>query len=185
MYCTQKWVNKTRDATYYDFVVKVRGLQWHEAIYTLPNENFEYGYPHSNALLTFFLSTNLQFANYVICKKKLTIILLIALSIKCLLLDTSAVCIQMHSRLIFHRSKHYEPWSDCSFRSSLIWVHIVCNIGHQNTKPEERADDDRHEYWQKGSKKVLFVWFDSLCPINNLSVKQGRLFFGWTSTMLG
>ena len=23
--------------------------------YTSPNENFEYGYPHSNALLTFFL----------------------------------------------------------------------------------------------------------------------------------
>ena len=23
-------------------------------------------------------------------------------------------------------SKHYKPWSDCSFRSSLIWVHSVC-----------------------------------------------------------
>ena len=34
--------------------------------------------------------------------------------------------------------------------SNLIWVHIVCNIGHKNTKPEERADDDHHEYWQKG-----------------------------------
>ena len=31
----------------------------------------------------------------------------------------------------------------------------------------------------------LFVWFDSLCPINNLSVKQGRVFLGWTSTKLG
>ena len=30
-----------------------------------------------------------------------------------------------------------------------------------------------------------FVWFDSLRPINNLSVKQGRLFLGWTSTKLG
>ena len=28
----------------------------------------------------------------------------------------------------------------------------------------------------------LFVWFDSLCPINNLSVKQGRVFLDWTST---
>ena len=30
----------------------------------------------------------------------------------------------------------------------------------------------------------LFVWFDSLRPINNLSVKQGRVFLGWTSTKL-
>ena len=28
----------------------------------------------------------------------------------------------------------------------------------------------------------LFVWFDSLRPINNRSVKQGRVFLGWTST---
>ena len=31
----------------------------------------------------------------------------------------------------------------------------------------------------------LFVWFDSLRHINNLSVKQGRVFQGWTSTKLG
>ena len=31
----------------------------------------------------------------------------------------------------------------------------------------------------------LFAWFDSLRPINNLSVKQGRVFLGWTSTKLG
>ena len=31
----------------------------------------------------------------------------------------------------------------------------------------------------------LFVWFDSLRPINNLSVKKGRVFLGWTSTKLG
>ena len=30
-----------------------------------------------------------------------------------------------------------------------------------------------------------FVWFDSLHPINNLSVKQGPVFLGWTSTKLG
>ena len=28
----------------------------------------------------------------------------------------------------------------------------------------------------------LFVWFDSLRSINNLSVKQGRVFLGWTSS---
>ena len=31
----------------------------------------------------------------------------------------------------------------------------------------------------------LFVWFDSLRPINNLSIKQGQVFLGWTSTKLG
>ena len=30
----------------------------------------------------------------------------------------------------------------------------------------------------------LFVWLDSLHPINNLSVKQGQVFLGWTSTKL-
>ena len=31
----------------------------------------------------------------------------------------------------------------------------------------------------------LFVWFDSLRPIKNISVKQGQVFLGWTSTKLG
>ena len=31
----------------------------------------------------------------------------------------------------------------------------------------------------------LFVWFVSLRPINNLSVKQRRVFLSWTSTKLG
>ena len=31
----------------------------------------------------------------------------------------------------------------------------------------------------------LFVWFDSLRPINNLSVIKGWIFLGWTSTKLG
>ena len=34
-------------------------------------------------------------------------------------------------------------------------------------------------------EECLFVWFDSLRPINNLSVNQGRVFLGWTSTKLG
>ena len=40
-----------------------------------------------------------------------------------------------------HESKHYEPRSDCSLRSSLIGVHIVCNIGYQSTQAYERADN--------------------------------------------
>ena len=31
----------------------------------------------------------------------------------------------------------------------------------------------------------LFAWFDSLRPINNISVIKGRVFLGWTSTKLG
>ena len=31
----------------------------------------------------------------------------------------------------------------------------------------------------------VFVCFDSLRPINNLSAKQGRVLLGWTSTKLG
>ena len=31
----------------------------------------------------------------------------------------------------------------------------------------------------------LFVWFDSLRPINNLSVIKGQVFLDWTSTKLG
>ena len=34
-------------------------------------------------------------------------------------------------------------------------------------------------------RQTLFVWFDSLHPINNLSVIKGRIFLGWTSTKLG
>ena len=32
---------------------------------------------------------------------------------------------------------------------------------------------------------VLFVWFDSLRPITNLSAIKGQVFLGWTSTKLG
>ena len=35
------------------------------------------------------------------------------------------------------------------------------------------------------TKSGYFVWFDFLCPINNLSVIKGRVFLGWTSTKLG
>ena len=39
--------------------------------------------------------------------------------------------------------------------------------------------------WNGMQILFLFVWFDYLRPINNLSVKQGRVFVGWTSTKLG
>ena len=41
-----------------------------------------------------------------------------------------------------------------------------------------------HDVWRNFRPLSLFVWYDSLRPINNLSVKQGRVFLGWTSTKL-
>ena len=38
---------------------------------------------------------------------------------------------------------------------------------------------------EKEQKYRDFVWFDSLRPINNISVKQERVFLSWTSTKLG
>ena len=35
------------------------------------------------------------------------------------------------------------------------------------------------------SECLIFVWFDSLRPINNLSFIKGLVFLGWTSTKLG
>ena len=42
-----------------------RDLQTYIRRYTSPNENFEYGYPHSNALLTFSLQKNSE--NVLFC----------------------------------------------------------------------------------------------------------------------
>ena len=39
--------------------------------------------------------------------------------------------------------------------------------------------------WAQLLLQFYFVWFDSLRPINNLSVIKGRVFLGWTSTKLG
>ena len=44
-------------------------------------------------------------------------------------------------------SKHYEARSDCSQGSSLIWVHIVCNIGHQSV--DQWAADNCCEQGEK------------------------------------
>ena len=38
---------------------------------------------------------------------------------------------------------------------------------------------------ENGCGTNVFAWFDSLHPINNLLVEQGRVLLGWTSTKLG
>ena len=39
--------------------------------------------------------------------------------------------------------------------------------------------------WLEKVHAFLFVWFDSLHPINNLSDIKGRVYLGWTSAKLG
>ena len=44
--------------------------------------------------------------------------------------------------------------------------------------------DEENVRYQRNMELFSFVWFDSLSPINNFSVKQGQVFLGWTSTKL-
>ena len=53
----------------------------------------------------------------------------------CLLIYSIAV----QSRL-YHGSKHYDSIITQLPRSSLIWVHIVCNIGYFRSESDERED---------------------------------------------
>ena len=59
------------------------------------------------------------------------------------------------------------------------------NMGFNLTKPKLGLDLFAWRYTGKCYRFVLFVWFDPLPPINNLSVMQGRVFLDWTSTKLG
>ena len=53
---------------------------------------------------------------------------------------TSVAYIQkIHSGMFSIRRKHYKPRSECFYWSSLNWVQIVCNIGHQSVNLDERA----------------------------------------------
>ena len=56
--------------------------------------------------------------------------------------------------------------------SSLIWFHIVCNVGHQSTKTEERADDKT--VMKSRKRDDLFVCFVALRPKSTAMVIAGR-----------
>ena len=58
-------------------------------------------------------------------------------------------------------------------RATRMWGCEVC---------QDKARPSKYSAWQGLS---LFVWFDSLRPINNLSAILGQVFLGWTSTKLG
>ena len=67
----------------------------------------------------------------------------------------------------------------CSFfmTNSLIFMKFIKNLFCLHPF---------HPYSGLGKSCIcLFVWFDSLRPINNLSVIKGWIFLGWTSTKLG
>ena len=66
---------------------------------------------------------------------------------------------------------HEENWANCPFKRKL---YVNCKqmmfSFHKKNRP---------------LIYICFVWFDSLRPINNLSIIKGRVFLGWTSTKLG
>ena len=41
--------------------------------------------------------------------------------------------------LLTYRSKQRRPRTDCSYRSSLIWVHTVCHRGFLNISADEKS----------------------------------------------
>ena len=64
-------------------------------------------------------------------------------------------------------------------------VPNIFNIEYRQSESWEIAADITGMFVRRNVPYLVFVWFDSLCPINNLSVKQGRIFLGLTSTKLG
>ena len=74
-----------------------------------------------------------------------------------------------------------------NFRASVIYIYTNPMIMYELMRIRTVAmlyDHNSHTE-QTDHLVCLFVWFDLLCPINNLSVKQGRVFLCWTSTKLG
>ena len=71
------------------------------------------------------------------------------------------VCVQQRHRPACASIQYWSQQSIVLY-ISIYWAKKVLTLGHLYG--------------------CLFVWFDSLRPINNLSVKQG---LGWTSTKLG
>ena len=86
-----------------------------------------------------------------------------------------------------------------NFANNIIGIHHKCEGGIEKSVP--RITDWHHEACRVMTNidreglffystltwimVCLFVWFDSLHSINNLSVIKGRVFLGWTSTKLG
>ena len=57
--------------------------------------------------------------------------------------------------IIKYKSKQCGPRTDCSYRSSLIWVHTVCHRGFLNISADERKADDFCCDWRM---KGYYIW---------------------------
>ena len=58
----------------------------------------------------------------------------------------------------------------------------IVDLKHQH---KHFYSSETHGLMFEGCSFVCYVWFDSLRPINKLSVIKGRVFLDWTSTKLG
>ena len=59
---------------------------------------------------------------------------------------------------IKYKSKQRGPRTDCSYRSSLIWVHTVCHRGLFNISADEKSRQLCCDRRIKGSLWSLFSW---------------------------
>ena len=86
----------------------------------------------------------------------------------------------------WHRDKephnnHETPDKQSKATSSLFPIEKIAKLEWAQSNAQQNIDQ-----LQNPTMGVCLVdWYDSLRPINNLSVKQGRVFLGWTSTKLG
>ena len=87
----------------------------------------------------------------------------------------SCFCYQLLTffKINFFRNFFQEHYQ--SVNTDLIWVQQF----EKDISRWQRLQLARKEF------KLHLVYFDSLSPINNLSVKQGRVFLGWNTTEQG
>ena len=86
------------------------------------------------------------------------------------------------------------PFSSCQFISGLFMSN---KIVFSQDKPQlqwplpdwgklvvHSSQTIQSTHKQANDQWLFFIWFDSLRPINNLSVLKGQVFLGWTRTKL-
>ena len=54
-------------------------------------------------------------------------------------------------------SNTMNPDQTAPIGSSLIWVHVVCNIGYKITSADEIADDSHCEWQQQGYYRISYI----------------------------
>ena len=74
--------------------------------------------------------------------------------------------------------------------SSVRFCQVVCifqiiYIGEHSPKLPSEIQISPESKLSASCNLFCFVWFDSLPPINDLSVIKGRVFLDWTSSKLG